>query len=405
MNSQACRSIKHTAACILMLSVSLVACKSSNKMAVAKSTDNTTIKFTAKPDSQWTALFNRQHGWFGADGIYAIPLNGKDTKSADDDTTMLVFSDSMIGDIINGKLQPGYVMIHNSVAYVKGTISEKDKIQFKWDSTSIGQPLSVFEPRTPATKEGDYYWLGDGFVNTERNNEINLFGHTIRNTKDSVFGFKEVGTTLITIPAYSRPPFKNLQQIDLPFLNDGDEEQFASFGAGVFVNTKKTGIANGDGFVYVYGVRGKAKHLVAARVKPKDIGNVAEWRYWDGRKWNADMHTIANITDHLSNELSVTRLQDGRYALVFQVDGIGSAVGLRLGSSPVGPFGPVIKIWECPEIKLGKNIFTYNAKAHSNFSTPNELLISYNVNSFDFFNDIQKYPDLYRPRFIRVKVE
>lgn len=405
MNRLACRSIKRTMVCILMPSLLLVACKTGKTTAGVKNADNTIVKFTAAADSQWTNLFNRQHGWFGADGIYAIPLNGKDTKSADDDTTMLVFSDSMIGDIINGKLQPGYAMIHNSIAYVKGTNPTNDKIKFIWDSAANGQPLSLFVPHTPATKEGDYYWLGDGFVNTEKHSDINIFGHLIRNTKDSVFGFKEVGTTLITIPANSQPPFRNLQQIDLPFLNDGDDEQSASFGAGVFVNTKKAGIANGDGFVYVYGVRGKAKHLVAARVKPKDIEKLSEWRYWDGRSWNADMHSIANITDHLSNELSVTKLQDSRYALVFQVDGIGSAVGLRLGLSPVGPFGPVIKVWECPEAKISKNIFTYNAKVHSNFSGPNELLISYNVNSFDFFNDIQKYPDLYRPRFIRVKIE
>lgn len=390
---------------MLMLPVILVACKTASNTAGTKSTDTTTFKFSVTQDSQWTALFNWQHGWFGADGIYAIPLNGIDTKSADDDTTMLVFSDSMIGDIINGKLQPGFAMIHNSIAYVKGSVPTKNNIKFVWDSTANAQPLSVFEPHTPAAKDGDYYWLGDGFVNKENGNNIYLFGHLIRNTKDSVFGFKEVGSTLITIPANSRAPFRNLKQTDLPFLIDGDDKQVASFGAGVLVNTKRAGIADGDGFVYMYGVRGKAKHLLAARVKPKDIETLSEWRYWDGKNWNADIHTTANITDHLSNELSVTRLQDGRYALVFQVDGIGSAVGLRLGTSPVGPFGPVIKIWECPEVKMGKNIITYNAKVHSNFTNSNELLISYNVNSFDFLNDIQKFPDLYRPRFIRVKIE
>lgn len=31
-----------------------------------------------------------------------------------------------------------------------------------------------------------------------------------------------------------------------------------------------------------------------------------------------------------------------------------------------------------------KNYITYNAKAHSHLSAPGELLISYNVNAFDF---------------------
>src|SRR5205085_5944502 len=98
-----------------------------------------------------------------------------------------------------------------------------------------------------------------------------------------------------------------------------------------------------------------------------------------------------------------TQLKDGRYAMVFQTDGIGTTVGLRLSNSPKGPFGPIIKIWECQEPKIGKNFIVYNAKVHSNLSKPNELLISYNVNSFDFWKDILTYPNLYRPRFIKVK--
>jgi hypothetical protein len=95
-------------------------------------------------------------------------------------------------------------------------------------------------------------------------------------------------------------------------------------------------------------------------------------------------------------------LPDGRYALVFQINGMSSFVGMRLGKTPFGPFGPVIKIWECKEPQQ-KNIFTYNAKAHPSLSAPGELLISYNVNAFNFLNEIKADPNLYRPRFIRIK--
>ena len=43
------------------------------------------------------------------------------------------------------------------------------------------------------------------------------------------------------------------------------------------------------------------------------------------------------------------------------------------------------------------------AKAHPALSQPGELLISYNINSFDFSKDIKKFPHLYRPRFIKLK--
>jgi len=120
-------------------------------------------------------------------------------------------------------------------------------------------------------------------------------------------------------------------------------------------------------------------------------------------KWNADMQKVAYITDGVSDELSVTPLADGRYVLVFQSGGMSSTVGMRIGASPVGPFGPVIKLYECPEAKENKNYTMYNAKAHPSLSKPGELLISYNVNAFDFWNEIQKNPTLYRPRFIKLK--
>ena len=47
----------------------------------------------------------------------------------------------------------------------------------------------------------------------------------------------------------------------------------------------------------------------------------------------------------------------------------------------------------------------YNAKAHPHLSRPGELLISYNVNTFDFWGDFFRDADIYRPRFIRLKLE
>jgi hypothetical protein len=108
------------------------------------------------------------------------------------------------------------------------------------------------------------------------------------------------------------------------------------------------------------------------------------------------------VTERVSDELSLTPLPDGRYALIFQTDVWGS-VGLRIAKTPYGPFGPVIHLWDCKEAKTGKDYFVYNAKAHPNLSKPGELLISFNVNSFNFLTDINSNPNLYRPRFIKLK--
>ena len=60
--------------------------------------------------------------------------------------------------------------------------------------------------------------------------------------------------------------------------------------------------------------------------------------------------------------------------------------------------------WETPEIYDGIDYYTYNTKAHPQLSKPGELLISYNVNSFQFEKDLKAYPNFYHPRFITVKL-
>lgn len=364
---------------------------------------NFNIDFTVEEAPEWTALFKRTSGWFGADGIFSIPVNGVN-KAGSADSTLLIFSDSMIGEVKEGELQSGWSMVNNSVGYLHGNKACEDSVRFYWDKNDEGKPRSFFTPDTPSAEKGDYYWLGDGFVNAGHNNATYIFAYRMRNLSDEEWSFSEMGNVLIVIPSGSNPPFKNHRQVETPFHFDASRaEEKGSFGAGILANTKEAGIENPDGYVYVYGVRGKSKQLLVARVLPQNFEKFEAWRFWDGNGWNADMYKSAPVAENVSNELSVSPLSDGRYALVYQEDGMGSTVGLRIGATPHGPFGPQMDLWECKEPQQ-KNIYTYNAKAHPALSRPGELLISYNVNAFDFLNEINAHPNLYRPRFIRVRL-
>ncbi|HRH61548.1 MAG TPA: DUF4185 domain-containing protein, partial [Chitinophagaceae bacterium] len=318
-------------------------------------------------------------------------------------------SDTMIGELGNDSIpKPGYVMVHNSCAILKGNEPKKENIQFYWKKDSNGKPATFFEPNTPQTQKGDYYWLGDGFVNHALNDNTYIFCYRIRDTADNLFLFQQVGNALIVLPKGSKPPYNDQRQLDAPiYLVDNTSKypnNYVSYGSAVFANTKDAGAPHADGYVYVYAVSGEAKKVSVARVKPKYFENFSQWKYWDGSNWNSDITKAAAIADRASNEMSVTPLPDGRYAMVFQTDGLGNSVGLRLGLTPHGPFGNIIKLWDCTEQKGGKNFIVYNAKVHSNLSKPGELLISYNVGSFDFWNDIKVHSNFYRPRFIRVKL-
>ena len=106
---------------------------SSNNQAVptavpAANIDLNNFKFTVEEAPEWTNLFKRTRGWFGGDGIFVIPQSGGDNGAAD--TSTIVFSDTMIGEIIDGKLKPGYAMIHNSVATINGKEPTEEKIKF-----------------------------------------------------------------------------------------------------------------------------------------------------------------------------------------------------------------------------------------------------------------------------------
>jgi hypothetical protein len=372
----------------------LLQCKSIQKPTVA---DLEHLKFTVEEAPEWNALFFRRSGWLGADGIFAIPLDGKENQHADKNSeNLLIFSDTVIGEISDSTLQPGASIINNTVAYLRGAEPRKENIDFQWRTTDPQKPAALFKPQTATARPGDYYWLGDGFLNTHNQN-IYIFAHRmhIMDTTEA-WSFMEVATDLIALPEGSRPPFNNQRQIQTPL-----HVQENNFGAGIFVNTKSSGVKNPDGYIYVYGNR---KGLIVARVRPEHFEHFEKWRFWNGKEWNADMAQVKTVADSVSNELSLTVLPDGRYALIFTLGGMSPTVGLRLGQTPYGPFGPVIKVYEGREMQR-KNHIIYNAKAHPTLSARGELLISYNVNAFDFWNELKASPNLYRPRFIRLKLQ
>jgi hypothetical protein len=377
----------------------------SQSITQTKSVNLTDLKFTVEEAPEWSALLKRNTGWFGGDGIYTIPLNGVEGKrSKPNSKTLFIFSDSMIGEIRDNTMMPGYKMIHNTVAILNGNQPDAKQMKFYWDKDAKGEAESIFVPNTPKTDSSDYYWLGDGFVN-QANNATYIFGYRVRNVSTGAFGFREVGNTLIKITPGDNPPYTTIKQMDTPlYLTDGKND-IGSFGAGIFVNTKAAGAPKPDGYIYVYGVTGMAKNLLVARVLPADFENFKKWKFWNGTAWLSDMSKAADVTTGVSNELSLSVLPDGRYALVFQQGGMSTTVGMRIGASPVGPFGPVIKLWDCKPDLIEKTFVVYNAKAHPTLSKPGELLISYNINSVEFIKDLQTHPNLYRPRFIRVKFQ
>ena len=360
------------------------------------------LTFSSEAAPQWTALMERTSGWFGADGIFSIPLDGRETQQVEGKKTLFIFSDTYIGEVVNNVPKPGNVMVNNSTAWLQGNRPEKSAISFEYNTGANGDPTSYFVPDNEQSQPGEYFWMGDGFINQEKGNALYLFAYHVHKTGPNVFDFEQTHVALLKIKDPTSEGISEYEQVPtyLGFIHP--ERGRVYFGSGIFVNTKKAGAPQPDGYVYIYGVMEKNKSLIVARVRPRAIEDFDRWTFWNGKSWVENKEEVAHIAEHVSNELSVTPTGDGRYLLTFTVMGLSEKIGIRVGSSPVGPFGEIHEVYTCPEY-AEKGLFPYNAKAHYHLSKPGELLVSYNTITFDFWEDIQKDATIYHPRFVKVK--
>jgi hypothetical protein len=334
------------------------------------------FNFTAQAAPEWTQLFERTSGWFGADGIFSIPLSGVDKNNNEgNDSTLLLFSDTYIGEVKDGKPLPGNTMVNNTVAIIKGNDSDPSKIHFYYKQSADGKPETFFVPKTSTEAKPQLFWLGDGFVNQEMNNTLYIFGYKVERTGAGVFDFIEPGVSIIAVPKGS-PPFNGQRQVETSLHINNKTLGEGNMGAGLLVNTKWAGAPAPDGYVYVYGCIGNDKNLVAARVQPKDFEELSEWKYWNGSGWSENKDDMKPLTNAVSNELSVTPLKNGKFLLVFQVLGLSDKVGVRIGDSPVGPFSDIIEVWKAPEWDKGlcgrtmrKHIIIYQSPVNCSFPT------------------------------------
>ncbi|RJP71153.1 MAG: T9SS C-terminal target domain-containing protein [Ignavibacteriales bacterium] len=348
---------------------------------------------TSKAD-EWTNLLDTNHGWTGSDGIYSIPLNEYDAPSDNPaGKQLIVFSDTFIGDVDSTGKRLNTKMVNNTLALLQS--NKPDSIEFFWRKNANNTPASVFVPETPNANPGDWYWLMDGIA---LDDSVYVFGLRLNSTSGGL-GFEVNGVTLLKFNMDEEEFIKNVKQFDTPlFYKDTTANWDIVIGQAVMPMTNVSGNPGADGFIYVYGPKSGSsdKQLVAARVLPENIEDFGKWQFWNGISWGSEIKDCASLTKGISQEFSVTPLNNGKYLLVFQT---GNSVALQEGESALGPFGVTQIIYNCPEVLLDPDIFVYNAKAHPNLSDTNKLLISYNVNSYSFTDHFVN-ADIYRPRFI-----
>ena len=345
--------------------------------------------FTCRTADEWNTLFDRRDkpvdGWLAADGIYSIPT--------ENDKTVLVFSDTLIGrSDKNGKTTDAKMPNHTA-AVLNGTLPLRSRLTFYYGTDGKRHDgNNLF---------GERYWLFDGVY---LNETLYILAFM---PSDQM---KPLCVRLVSVPTVRGEPqwekYTVSGDISALCATSADGKYLCAFGQGITDCTAE------DGYVYIYGFKdplagNESRDLIVSRIKAEDFGDFSRLTYWDGTGWSGDIENCADVAQDVGCEMSCTRLssgpQEGKYLLVYMYATISGRLAYALGDTPYGPFSEPVFFYDAPEHGAAAangtdTLYTYNAKAHPALSPEGELLISYNVNSTG-----EQYTTDYHPRFLYLK--
>jgi len=367
-----------------------------------------------KPAPEWDGIFAREKGWTGADGCYSVGLG--------DGRTLWLYSDTWVGTVAAGKHAKGSRLVNNSIglqpAGEKGKPPKHDSLAFFWGEPGRdGKPRAWIEPDLPAKADGpqaagkSWYWLLDGCVITPPGGGKKLLVflmHMGRKKEggDGVFNFKMLGGALAVIsnPLAHPSQWKISQAVNPHSRRSGTDD--ISWATALYHSGREG--PGEPGTLYIYGIRdvkGLNKQVVLARAPAARADDFSTWRFFTGKGWSAKSSDAVKITGEAVNEHTVESVSYGgrkKLVLVESQPVFGEHVLVRTAANPEGPWSGLRKIFLVRNLENGKHKrFTYAGKGHAHLSAPGELLISYVINSHNFW-DMVGDSSIYRPRFIRV---
>ena len=337
---------------------------------------------SAKTAPEIDALFQRTDGWIGGDGAFSVSLpKGK---------VAWLFSDTWIGKVRDGK-RTDATMVNNTIGIQKSGFSPLD---YSVATDFGGKARSMI---VPSDGHGWFWLQAAGFAE----GKLYQFLNQLEKSGDSVvFGFRSIGLWLgITPNANEEPSRWRTRQVKLD-NTIFEPKRTLVWGSSVLIQGKTA---------YVYGtddirrVGGLDRFLVVARAPADKIDEPSSWEYFEGKSWKKDFRISAHIADGFATEHSITRFGRG-YLAVYTANGLSSKIMARYSENPWGPWSTATLLYECSEMASIPKSFTYAAKAHASLSRGDEVVMSYVVNSTDFW-DVARKASLYWPRFVRVKLK
>ncbi|MGB9688432.1 DUF4185 domain-containing protein [Thermogutta sp.] len=356
------------------------------------------FRFTVEKAPDIEKWFDPTDAWGGADGVFSIPL----------DAHRLLFT---FGDTFTTRQRRK--MVNNSIAILRLEGRTPAGIDFFFGQTADGAVQSFAVPQD----NRGVFWLAAG---VRDGSQLHLFAaHIELTSQGGPFGFRQIGESLLTVdnPDES-PPRWQIRQQEIPY--------FRSDNQGSTVIGSATLDPMDGPYIYLYGFDEEKtplfpiKHAIAARVEKGRMEKLSEWEFYCGpakagesdspdalltteRFWTHDFARATRLAREVASEYSVSYLPVLRaYVMVYTRLGLSQEIVMRSAPTPVGPWSAPLLLYRIPDVPEDIKAFFYAAKAHPALAADDELVVSYVANSFDFARLVRN-PDIYRPRFIRVK--
>jgi hypothetical protein len=378
-------------------------------------------------------------GWTGADSTYSVLLPNGDSA--------FFFSDSYVGEYptVNGdgtvttnsnglrtrtancgaplcNPPTSLYHAHNSIVVQSAATGQLSTLMGPKDPTS-GYSTSFFVPATAAVT-GHFYWMGDSVVvQVDNSGTKKLWTFLIES--DNNFTYYGSAIAQLSLPSLALESITQLS--NLPATN------VIRWGTAMWLDG-----GYGNYYLYIYGIEDNGQNgrypfiaLTNPALGVSGVANTNNWFVWNGNSWVTGLTNAVQIIgapsdpnnagDYVSSEYSVKKIHSSAgttYLLVGQdtkvAFGTWKDIVLYSACRPQGPFSAKQVVYSTPETgsntvpgmtgsqSLLGTLVTYNPHAHPQYTSNGQLLISYDLNTTNSGDLI--YADVYRPKFIRVKI-
>jgi hypothetical protein len=323
-------------------------------------------------DLDYNDYYTRFSGWTGGDGVYSTLLP--------DNRIFWSFGDSFYGTV-----EPDRTRVGDKNVFVRNAVLIQDGEGFD-NFTSLNEgsltTTKTFLPYKDAKEDEHWYWPADATVH---NGKLQLLMSHMEKTGSDMWAFRHASTDLAI---YSLPDFALEKVIHDKYVGE------TMVGAALL---------EADGYTYIYNTSHGflTTDVQVARVQGGNLE--ATWQYWNGTTWGSQPNNYAIYKD-ASDMFSVFKEGDKYYLLTQEVN-LGRKLFIAESGSPTGPFTNRKTLYSIPREHGSGDMFSYNAVAHPELSRNSELMISYSINTHDFFSNFGSpgSADRYRPYFIRIK--